>query len=149
MEKFETKTEKFSDKEKLEQVQDFVKEMNQLWRDQWDKTISNWDSKLQIESNRWDGWSYAKFILTKNGKEIFNYDMSADMFRKDRAVWITIKIDWKTMSYSWDENNKHWIYNNYQLLEKAKTYQKEILSMIEINNNQKKENALKKEIKNN
>lgn len=148
MENFETKkTEVLWDKEKLKQVQDFVQEMNKLWWGQSDKIISKWNTKLQIESNRWDWWSYVKFRLSKSWKEVFSYDMSADMFRKDWKVWVTMKIDWETMSYSWDEDNEHWIYNNYQLLDNAELYQQEILQIIEIENNKKKEAQLKKQIK--
>lgn len=143
--------EKLSDKEKLKDVQNFVKDMNEIWFEQWDRSINQWNTKLKIESVRWDGWSFVKLNLIKNWKEVFVYDMHASMFHQenweDRPVWVTMKIDWKTMSYSWDENNEHWIYNNYHLLEWAKKHQKEILSMIEIDNNKRKEAKLKKEIK--
>lgn len=146
MENFETKTEVLWDKEKLQQIQSFVEDMNKLWLKNWERKITTWDTKLNIESVRWDGWSYVKFNLTKKWKEVFSYEMKANMFYKenweDRPVSVTMKIDWKKMSYSWDEKNEHGLYNNYNLLAKAKKYQDEIELMI----NKKDLKDLKKEI---
>ncbi|MCF7834586.1 hypothetical protein K9M48_00825 [Candidatus Gracilibacteria bacterium] len=143
--------EKLSDKEKLKDVQNFVKDMNEIGFEQGDRSINQGNTKLKIESVRGDGGSFVKLNLIKNGKEVFVYDMHASMFHQengeDRPVGVTMKIDGKTMSYSGDENNEHGIYNNYHLLEGAKKHQKEILSMIEIDNNKRKEAKLKKEIK--
>lgn len=146
MEKFEAKTEELSDKEKLKQVQSFVEDMNKLWLKNWDRKITKWDTTLKIESQRWDWWSYVKFNFTKAWKEVFSYEMKANMFYKekweDRPVSVTMKIDWKKMSYSGDEKNEHWKYNNYNVLTKAKQYQDEIETMI----NKKDLADLKKEI---
>lgn len=138
MEKFETKAEVLWDKEKLEQIQTFVKDMNALWLENWERKITTWDKKLKIDSLRWDGWSYVKFNLTKAWKEVFSYEMKADMFYKEnwenRPVSVTMKIDWKKIVYSGDEKNEHGIYNNYNLLPKAKEYQNEIELMIDLKN---------------
>lgn len=138
MEKFETKAEVLWDKEKLEQIQTFVKDMNTLWLENWERKITTWDKKLKIDSLRWDGWSYVKFNLTKAWKEVFSYEMKADMFYKEnwenRPVSVTMKIDWKKIVYSGDEKNEHGIYNNYNLLTKAKEYQNEIELMIDLKN---------------
>lgn len=154
MEKFETKTEVLWDKEKLQQIQSFVKDMNALWLKNWDRKITTWDAQLKIESVRWDWWSYVKFNLTKKWKEVFSYEMKANMFYKenweDRPVSVTMKIDWKKTSYSGDEKNEHGIYNNYDLLVKAQEYQNDIELMInkkDLRINQKKDlKNLKKEI---
>lgn len=133
VEKLENK-EKLSDKEKLKQVQNFVKDMNDLWFKAWDQKIAKWTTKLETQSLRWDWSSFIRISLTKNWKELFKYDMNASMFHKEnwkeRPVWVTMKVDWKILSYSWDENNEHWIYNNYELLDKASQYKKEIKSML-------------------
>lgn len=147
MENFETKkTEVLWDKEKLKQVQDFVEDMNKLWFKNWDRKIKNWNTRLSMESMRGDWWSYIKINLTKAWKEVFYYEMKANMFYKenweDRPLGVTMKIDWKKMSYSGDEKNEHWIYNNYNLLAKAKEYQNEIEIMI----NKKDLADLKKEM---
>lgn len=150
----QSETKEKSDSQKLKEIQGFVENMNDFWL-RWDndETISIWDNKLKIDGFVWDGWSFVKIILSKNWKETFNYNMNYDMFHdnkdiywnktEDRPVWVTMKIDWKILSYSWDFSNKHWIFKNYELLNKAKEYQKEIISMMTKNDL----NKLKKEIK--
>ena len=132
--KLDKNKEALSDKEKLLKVQSFVEGMNALWLKNWDRKITKWDTTLNIWSLLSDGWSYVKINLTKNWKEIFAYEMKANMFYKesweDRPVSVTMTIDWKKMSYSGDDKNEHGIYNNYNLLEKAKEYQARIELMI-------------------
>lgn len=133
VEKLENK-EEFSDKEKLKQVQNFINDMNEIWFWQWEKTIKEGDTTLKIESVWWDWSSFVKINMSKAGKEVFNYHMSADMFHKERwekwPVWVTMKIEGKEMSYSWDDKNEHWVFDHHELLEKAAQYKKEIKSML-------------------
>ena len=146
MEKLDKK-EELSNKEKLSQVQDFVEKTNQIWFDYWETNIKKDNTDLKIESIRWDWASSVKISLSKQWKEVFDYEMNADMFYKDkwekRPVWVLMQIDWKTMSYNGDENNEKWEFKNHELLKKAESYKQEIEKLIfqnELGN-------LKKEIK--
>ncbi len=141
------------EQKELKEIQSFIQEMNSLWLNNWpnrwetNRTIYYEDWMLQIESMLWDWGSFVNFSLVKNGKEIFVYNMSADILYEwrgeDRPVWITMKINGKTLSYSGDMENKHWLYNNFHLLEEAKKYKEEIEEII---NTRNAIDALKEEV---
>lgn len=133
----ENNQEKLSDQEKLKEVQSFIIDMNETWFEYGpvDRTIIQSKNMLQMDCMSWEWtWSYLNYSLVKNWKEVFSYSMKSDPSYKEnwkpRQVWITIKIDWKTMNYSGDWQDEHWLFDNFHLLEWAKKYKKEIDEII-------------------
>lgn len=123
-----------SDKEKLQQVQKYFKDMNRLLSSVSTENISYNGYTLSIKSNRWDAWYSTEATLRKWGKEVFIFDLNANMFHEeagdDYPVNGTMKADWKTLFYHGDENFDHGIYSNHDVLWKAETYKTIIKNMI-------------------
>ncbi len=118
-----------SDKEKMKDIQEFNANMIDIVN-QWDKTIIKAPYKLQTEFAFWDWWSRWDISLTKNNKETLSYHYSFESGRKPREIWVTIKVDWKIISYNTDYNSNKWVFDNYDSLAKAKEYQKIVQELI-------------------
>lgn len=130
----ENNQERLSDQEKLKQVKEFIKEAYKFWIEYWERNIKQWNKELNILDASVDGtWSKIHFYIEKNWDKVFefNLDESNSIEKwKTRTTWVTMEIDWKKMSYSWNHYDEHWIYNNFHLLDWAKKYLKEAQDMI-------------------
>jgi len=144
--------EQLSDKEKLQKVQGFVDEMRYLWATNLNKTITEWEYTLRMDSIVDDWWSNINISLEQKWKEVFVFTLKETSYLeewKTRTTWVTTKINWKIMSYSGNILNNKWLYNNFDLLESAKEKQEIIKEMIEKDNENTKYklNFLEEEIK--
>jgi hypothetical protein len=122
-----------SDVQKRQEIKEFHISLKNIV-EKWDKTITKSPYKLQTNFGFWDWGSRWDISLVKNNKEILSYHYSFEEGRKPREVWVTIKVDWKIISYN-SNYTEFWstskpIYSNYESLSKAKEYQKIIQELI-------------------
>ncbi|HKL44199.1 MAG TPA: hypothetical protein VJ892_02895 [Candidatus Absconditabacterales bacterium] len=146
--------EQLSDKEKLQKVQGFVDEMRYLGATNLNKTITEGEYTLRMDSIVDDGGSNINISLEQKGKEVFVFTLKETSYLeegKTRTTGVTTKINGKIMSYSGNILNNKGLYNNFDLLESAKEKQEIIKEMIEKDNEYKntkyKLNFLEEEIK--
>ena len=118
-----------TDKQKLQDIQEFNISLKNIV-EKWDKTITKSPYKLQTNFGFWDWGSRWDISLVKNNKEILSYHYSFEEGRKPREVWVTIKVDWKIITYNTNYNSNKWVFDNYDSLAKAKEYQKIVQELI-------------------
>ena len=132
-----------SDPEKLKKIQTYFKDMNNLLGTVHpdDATISADGYKLSLKSTRWDAGYSTEATLRKWGKEVFIFDLSSDMFHKER--WNDYKVNgvltvWKNslffhgddLSDNRDDKYYHGIYSNYDVLNSAQSYTSIVKKMV-------------------